>query len=351
MSNWRWEQIDNPWKEPKNISAVFALNPWRGHLYLGTRNLKNGGEALRSADGVHWESIAPQGFGNTSNKDIYGFVDFKDMLYAGTYNAIRGDRIAESDTGAQVWRSADGTDWKPVVVDGFGDPNNQDMFNFVSFEGHLYVGTWNPVSGAEIWRTSDGTEWKQVFKVASKEYDYIRAFATMEGRLYASTGKLAPYALYQTSDGVHWSDVVGGRLPDYLTDGFRIAVVDDVLVASLTQWYSERCVEVWRYYRDRWERINEPGFGFADNHMAGGMTVHDGRVALATWNETRGTQVWICDNVLDPTWHQINQDGFGDARNVGCVFGMTSFTNRLYVGTAPINENGTSQLWAGAEID
>ena len=349
MNTWHWQRVENPWQEPENTTAVFALNAWRGHLYLGTRNLHNGGEVLRSADGIHWHSIAAQGFGDAANRDIYGFVGFKDMLYAGTYNAVRGDHHTESDRGAEIWRSASGTDWEPVVQDGFGDRHNQDMFNFAAFAGHLYAGTWNPVSGAEIWRSLDGTSWAQVFKAAAKECDYVRAFATTGGRLYASMGKLAPYALYETDDGVHWRDVVRGRLPDYLTDGMRIGVIDDSLVATLTHWHSDRPVEVWRYHRDCWERINEPGFGYADNHMAGGLTAYRGHVALATWNEQRGTQVWICDDVLHPVWSQINQDGFGDPCNLGCVFGMTSFGDRIYVGTAMHRGHRASQLWAGVE--
>lgn len=349
MSTWHWQRIDNPWKDPQHTTSVFALNAWRDHLYLGTRNLHSGGEALRSADGIHWQSIAPQGFGRSTNRDIYGFVGFKDMLYAGTYNAVQGDQHTESDSGAEIWRSPNGTDWEPVVEDGFGDRHNQDMFNFAAFAGHLYVGTWNPISGAEIWRSPNGNEWQQVFKAAAKECDYIRAFAIMEGRLYASMGKLAPYALYVTSDGIHWTDVVQGRLPDYLTDGFRIAAVDDALVATLTQWYTDCPVQVWRYHRDRWEIINEPGFGFADNHMAGGLSVHQGHVSLATWNEKRGTQVWACDDVMHPVWRQINQDGFGDPCNLGCVFGMTHFAGRLYVGTAMHRDHRASQLWAGVE--
>ena len=55
-----WQRVENPWQEPENTTVVFALNAWRGHLYLGTRKLHNGGEVLRSADGIHWHSIAAQ---------------------------------------------------------------------------------------------------------------------------------------------------------------------------------------------------------------------------------------------------------------------------------------------------
>ena len=110
VNTWHWQRVENPWQEPENTTAVFALNAWRGHLYLGTRNLHNGGEVLRSADGIHWHSIAAQGFGDAANRDIYGFVGFKDMLYAGTYNAVRGDHHTESDRGAEIWRSASGSE-------------------------------------------------------------------------------------------------------------------------------------------------------------------------------------------------------------------------------------------------
>ena len=80
MNAWHWERVADPWKESENTTVVFALNPWRGDLYLGTRNLKNGGELWRSADGDHWESSAEQGFVTSCNKDIYDFVGFGDML-------------------------------------------------------------------------------------------------------------------------------------------------------------------------------------------------------------------------------------------------------------------------------
>ena len=115
MNTWHWQRVENPWQEPENTTAVFALNAWRGHLYLGTCNLHNGGEVLRSADGIHWHSIAAQGFGDAVNRDIYGFVGLKDMLYAGTYNAVRGDHHMESDRGAEIWRRASGTDLLGVL--------------------------------------------------------------------------------------------------------------------------------------------------------------------------------------------------------------------------------------------
>jgi hypothetical protein len=345
-SEWQWRQVDLPLGDPANTSNVFALNGWKHHLYLGTRNLVNGGEIFRSRDGVAWEVAGEPGFGNEFNRDIYGFVGFQDHLYAGTYNGIHKGKETEPVTGAQVWRSLDGESWECVVQDGYGDPNNQDTFNLVTFWGHLYVGTFNPVSGAEIHRSKDGRRWERVYKTGSASQDYIRAFGIMDGKLYAAIGKLGPVALLETTNGTDWTDVSAGRVPDHLTDIFRIAVVEETLVAAMTKW-GDAPLEMWRYRGGTWDPIGEPGFGNANNVLAGGLAVHRDRIAAATWNEIEGTQVWLCDDLNNPDWRQINENGFGDPRNVGCVFGMTVFGDNLYVGTTTIHDGFASQLWVG----
>ena len=348
MSNWHWRRIKDPWRA-RGATVVFALDSWRGQLYLGTRHLGGGGELLRSDDGEQWEAVAEPGFGDPNNHDIYGLVGFRDMLYAGTYNGVyQRMKLSLPVSGGQVWRSGDGRHWKCVVGDGFGDPQNQDMFNFVEFNDHLYVGTYHAVGGAEIWRSPDGSKWVRVFKANSPQQDYIRAFAKIGQKLYASIGKLAPFVLYETSNGVNWRDTVQRQVPEHLTDGTRVAVVNDVLVAAVAKWHTGP-VEMWRYHQDRWERISEPGFGVPSNVLAGGMTVHENRVVVATWNELLGTQVWICDDLRHPSWHQINESGFGEPRNAGCMFGMSSYKNNLYVGTATNDLNWESQLWVGTE--
>ena len=355
-SKWSWRQVFLPWREPANTSNVFALNGWKNHLYLGTRNLMSGGEVFRSEDGTTWESASAPGFGDEFNRDIYGFVDFQNRLYAGTYNGIHHDftfsKGMRTDPvgGAQVWRSCEGQSGECMIHDGFGDPNNQDTFNFIEYEGALYVGTFNPETGAEIHRSGDGRRWNQVYKTGSAKQDYIRAFGIMNGRLYASVGKLGPVALLETTDGRQWIDVMAGQIPKYLTDAIRIAVDHDTLVAAMTKWRSNMPLEMWRYRSGIWDRISPLGFGNPNNCLAGGMVVHHGRIVAATWNEVDGTEVWLCNDVGNPEWKQINQSGVGDSRNVGCVFGMAVYQDKLYIGTATIPaESFPSQLWVGTE--
>ncbi len=341
---WTWELIEGAWRNT-STTVVFALDEWNGHLYLGTRSSADGAELTRSQDGKTWEHISSRGFGDPSNHDIYGFTGFKGMVYAGTYNP---------HTGCQLWRSVDGLSWEQVMKGGFGDPAQEDAFNIIKFKDNLYVGTWNPESGAEIWRSANGLEWKRVYKCASKNHDYVRAFAIAGDRLYASIGKLGPYALMESSDGDDWVDVGAGSPPSRMTDGLRLAVVDDALVTGLSTWNTQDGrrglgVQVWRYVSGEWDLVTNPVLGHYANQGAGGMAVHDGKVTFATWNSEVGAQVWLCDDLDSKEWRQINVDGFGDRRNLGCMFGMKSYRGKLYVGTAVEDPDFQSQLWVGTE--
>lgn len=53
--------------------------------------------------------------------------------------------------GADLWKTSDGVTWEPVSVDGFGNPHNYGFRTMVS--GSLYVGTANPYAGqgCEVW--------------------------------------------------------------------------------------------------------------------------------------------------------------------------------------------------------
>ena len=58
------------------------------------------------------------------------------MLYAGTYNAVRGDHHTESYRGAEIWRSASGTDWESAGQDGIGVTDLLGLFHTHSIADH-----------------------------------------------------------------------------------------------------------------------------------------------------------------------------------------------------------------------
>ena len=105
-----------------------------------------GAQIWRTADGLHWEMVVGDGFGQVSNVKVESLLRYADLLYAATYN---------SQTGVQVWRSADGITWEQVIANGFDDSSNYATLwsdATVQYQGKLFIGTWNTASGGEVWR-------------------------------------------------------------------------------------------------------------------------------------------------------------------------------------------------------
>jgi hypothetical protein len=136
---------------------IYDLEPFGGRLYAGVLNyLREGGALWRSdREGSAWEVMVggdarphTAGFGRQANFGITRLVAYGDYLYASTSN----------EEGAELWRSADGASWAPVVGPdaetgpGLGNPRNRAINGVLVFLGKLYVSTDNPTEGGELWR-------------------------------------------------------------------------------------------------------------------------------------------------------------------------------------------------------
>jgi hypothetical protein len=109
-------------------------------------------QVWRSANGSDWTAVTLDGFGDESNASTGGFAQFRGYLYLGTRNET---------TGGQIWRTQDGLNWELVVSDGFGDTSNIKVESLLVHEGYLYAATFNWL-GLQIWRSAEGTSWEQV---------------------------------------------------------------------------------------------------------------------------------------------------------------------------------------------
>jgi hypothetical protein len=100
---------------------------------------------------------------------------FENHLYAGlvaTYAPATG-ATEEYLTGSHIWRTKDGINWQPVTLDGFGDDYVVGFEAFATFDGKLYVSgskgassSTEGLGGAEIFRlispNSDSGDWDGV---------------------------------------------------------------------------------------------------------------------------------------------------------------------------------------------
>jgi hypothetical protein len=107
----------------------------------------NGGQIWRSSDGITWEQVVNNGFGDPTNGEVMRLVVFDNKIYAGTWSS--------TDThGAEIWSSATGDlgDWTKVINNGSGNVNNSAILTMETFNGYLYAGTysWDSVNTARM---------------------------------------------------------------------------------------------------------------------------------------------------------------------------------------------------------
>lgn len=58
--------------------------------------------------------------------------------------------------GGEVWCTENGIDWEPITVDGFGDKYNHGIRTMaVGDDGSFYLGCANPYYGAQLWKMTD----------------------------------------------------------------------------------------------------------------------------------------------------------------------------------------------------
>lgn len=138
-----------------------SFHVFKGALYLASdgvyTSLYAGLEPLpeqiwRTFDGIHWEMVVGDGFGNPGEDGMGGFADYAGYLYvgAGTWG----------DYGGQIWRTKNGVQWEPVILDGFGYPLNVKVDGLVVYAGELYAYTVNWVEGSYLFRTKDAKSWE-----------------------------------------------------------------------------------------------------------------------------------------------------------------------------------------------
>ncbi len=155
-----------------------------------------------------WQAASLAAFGKDAsgkqhaNMDAESSCVFKGYLYVGTYN---NGYFGRTTTGAQIWRTNDGTNWQQVVGNGFGSTSRSSISQMVVFGGYLYATTAIPFGSNYIYRTKDGTTWELAFQGMGNE-PYFGDITTYMGRLYITTYNWGG-RVYSSLDGKIWTPV------------------------------------------------------------------------------------------------------------------------------------------------
>ena len=195
-----WAPMDvTGFSDPENVD-VTVLVEYGGKLYAGVTNQASGAQIWSSFSGDNnsWTQVGPEAPGPAASR-ITGMTEFDGALYA----------AVESDAPAQIWRSYGGP-WSTVVSNGFGDPDTLLTGGMAVFGTQLYAGTGNTVSGAQIWRTSDGTTWNQVNNpgFGDPNNTQIEMVYVFQNQIYAGVqNAVTGLEVWRSSNGLSWEQI------------------------------------------------------------------------------------------------------------------------------------------------
>lgn len=115
------------------------------YLYAASQGLGSTLWRSRTGDAGDWEQVFSTGMNHAS---IRGMAEHKGRLYIG----YAFDIINRNIPPAEIWVSDDGIHFEPVLQDGFGNENNRGVEFLISYNGWLYAGTKNDPEGYEVWK-------------------------------------------------------------------------------------------------------------------------------------------------------------------------------------------------------
>jgi hypothetical protein len=252
-----WSHV-TPTHKDWPATEITSLAAFGGHLYVAASGPL---QIWRAPDGVAWEPIVPDAFGDATNNDSGKFGVFAGQLYAGTSREVPGG-TGPADTGLEIWRTGDGVVWEPVVASagdgtllpgatlpgGFGFPANATATALVPFRGRLYVSTVNHEDNAQIWRF-DGADWEEVtpsdITGPFVSIPRVQTMAVFRSRLFAGRGISPEEAtVWATFTGTEW----GVTNPDGYGEGMNTSA--DSMVASSPYFFvltqDADGVRIWR---------------------------------------------------------------------------------------------------------
>jgi len=156
------------------------------HMHMGMMHMK-GADIIRIDADDNWETVVGSnsisgyrsGFDHWPNSYIWNMAVHDGWMYASTYDQVsplvsfvqelpetlsnmllsmiggqkRDASYVETlgKAGADLYKTQDGVNWCPVMLDGFGNVGNYGIRTMLSVGDEFYMGTANPFDGLEIW--------------------------------------------------------------------------------------------------------------------------------------------------------------------------------------------------------
>jgi hypothetical protein len=281
-----WQQVSAGGMGNSNINRLHVEQSINGYLYVGTSDPGGGAEMWRCAvcDGTDWQKVVSNGFGNPNNNLIQRVIPYNGAILATVDNV----------DGLEIWRSATGAEgsWTQVASGGFDDPTNTNLWAVAIYNNSFYGVTWyQEGTGLEVWRCTkcDGTDWEKVADAGFGDSNNLSLWAeTFNGKLYVSTfNQVTGDEVWRCTvcDGSDWTQVNedGFGVPD--PAGASLFTYKDTLYATRTDLWATKDGTTW-------ERVMDDHFGDPNNGwLLFGITFKGG-FYLSVANSSNGAELW-----------------------------------------------------------
>jgi len=296
-----------------------------GELFAGTMNFANGAELWRSSDGRDWRPVEAAGFARPSTSGIRSMSVYRDQLYLATFNASEG---------CEIWRSADGATWERVVSQGFYGRRASSVRAMSAFDGFLYAADSEAAGGGQVWRAADGFTWTATSTPGFGDPGNVTlsVMTVFQDHLYVGTGRVSGGCqLWRSPDGLSWSATMTGGFGNPMNEAaWSMLEFRGHLYVGTMNW-TEGC-EIWRSADGAsWERVTVRGWADHGNAYVWQFAEYRGLLWAGTLNAEDGCEIWRSANGTD--WELVIDGGFGAKENYGAR-AFAEFHGSLFTGLA-----------------
>ncbi len=289
--------------------GIFSLKSFGGRLNVGLF-----GYGLSNTSMLYsyppWQQVKPGLLG--IGESVCAMEDFGGQLYANTENS--GD----------VFRSADGKNWKLVYNGGSGTIG----CGLAKTSSHIYAINYDIVSkkSGKILRSTDGGSWQTVWDSGSSNR-YVREIVHYKGTIYAYAVNLSTKQGYviSSSNGTSWTQkAVGARY-------FRSHVFGGQLWLSSASYYSNGVSGIWKYDGTSYTKMYTHNQKYVTDIKDWGGALFAG--TAAGWKGDSG-KARVLFSIGGKSWKQICQ--LGELS----VWALEVNNDRLFAGTWQYQSGG-----------
>lgn len=321
------------------------------YLYAGSQGAGSSIWRSKTGDSGDWEMVFSTGANHAS---LRGMTEHNGSLYVGFAYDIFNQDIPP----AEIWKSEDGINFEPIMQDGFGNPNNRGIETLISYNGWLYAGTKNDKEGYEVWKLEGPDKGAGAVKVIEHGGPDARNEAAgttevFQGKLYV--GSLIFYGvnaregygfkgcdIVRIDEDDNWETVVGPHSISGYDSGFNYF--------TNAYCWQLREHDGW-LYASTWD----DGSSLADLLYGLPTIIDQIPTPSKQFPDTLLTpEIWRCiteaggdifksqDGVH---WFPVTQDGLGDRDNYGWRNMLSAPDGYLYLGSA--NPYDGLEIWRG----